>query len=194
MQAWGKGPVGSGYFCAHETGTAYFPAAIAAIQAGGMGLMSGMVLVSGLIQIAVSRMVHRLRILFPSEIIGLIIVMMAFTYISYSMSSFWGVGVGSQPVVIGDTGGLWVGFATLVVIVALYVWGGKKMREYAILAGIATGYASAWLTGVLTTEQLERVAAVPLFTIPSLHGGWQFDWQLLPFLYGGGLFVPASLR
>ena len=29
LQAWRKGPIGSGYFCAHETGTAYFPAVIA---------------------------------------------------------------------------------------------------------------------------------------------------------------------
>ena len=41
FQAWGKGPVGSGYFCAHETGTAYFPAVIATIQSGGLGLRDG---------------------------------------------------------------------------------------------------------------------------------------------------------
>lgn len=180
LQAWRKGPVGSGYFCAHETGTAYFPAVIAAIQSGGIGLMSGMVMASGVVQMAVSRVVHRLRFLFPTEIIGLIIVMMAFTYISYSMTSFWGVGAGGHHAVVGDGMSLAVGFVTLLVIVSLYVWGGKKLREYAILAGIAIGYASAWLTGVLTEEQLNHVAAAPLITVPSLYGGWKFDWQLFP--------------
>ena len=179
LQALRKGPVGSGYFCAHETGTAYFPAVIAAIHAGGIGLMSGMVFVSGLVQLIVSRVVHRLRVLFPTEIIGLIIVMMAFSYISYSMTSFWGVGSGSHQIIVGSNG-LLVGFTTLMVIVALYVWGGKKLREYAILAGIAFGYASAWLTGVMTTEHLARVAAAPVITVPHLSGGWSFDWKLFP--------------
>ena len=31
LQAWRNGPVGSGYFCAHETGTPYFPASIMAV-------------------------------------------------------------------------------------------------------------------------------------------------------------------
>lgn len=178
LQALRKGPIGSGYFCAHETGTAYFPAVIAAIQAGGMGLMSGMVLAAGLVQLAVSRVVHRLRILFPSEIIGLIIVMMAFSYISYSMTSFWGVSGHHHAAATGN--GLLVGFLTLLVIVALYIWGNKRLREYAVLAGIAVGYASAWITGVMTPEQLLRVVQAPVITIPGIHGGWKFDWEFMP--------------
>ena len=154
FQAWGKGPVGSGYFCAHETGTAYFPAVIATIQSGGIGLMSGLVLVSGLIQMLISRVIHRLRVLFPSEIIGLIIVMMAFSYISYSMSALWGVSGSGHGDVTTTPEALFVGFFTLLVIVSLYIWGGQKLREYAILAGIVVGYASAYATGVMDPEKL----------------------------------------
>ena len=187
LQALRKGPVGSGYFCAHETGTAYFPAVIAAIQSGGLGLMSGLVLVSGLIQMLISRVIHRLRVLFPSEIIGLIIVMMAFSYISYSMTSFWGVGSGQHSTVAATPEALFVGFFTLMVIVSLYIWGGKKLREYAILAGIAVGYASAYATGVLGPEKLARVAEAPMVTFPNIQGGWSFDIKFLP------AFIVAAL-
>jgi NCS2 family nucleobase:cation symporter-2 len=187
LQAWGKGPVGSGYFCAHETGTAYFPAVIMAIQTGGIGLMSGLVLISGLIEMLVSRVIHRLRVLFPSEIIGLIIVMMAFSYISYSMTSFWGVGAGSHSSAVATPEAVFVGFFTLLVIVSLYIWGGNKLREYAILAGIIVGYASAYAMGVLESSQLARVAAAPVLTVPNIQGGWSFDVKLLP------AFIVAAL-
>ncbi len=187
LQALRKGPVGSGYFCAHETGTAYFPAVIAAIQSGGLGLMSGLVFVSGLIQMLISRVIHRLRILFPAEIIGLIIVMMAFSYISYSMKAFWGVGDAQHSAVAATREALFVGFFTLLVIVSLYIWGGKKLREYAILAGIVVGYASAYATGVLGSGQLARVASAPVLTFPNIQGGWSFDIKLLP------AFIVAAL-
>ena len=187
FQALGKGPVGSGYFCAHETGTAYFPAVIATIQSGGIGLMSGMVFVSGLIQMLVSRVIHRLRVLFPSEIIGLIIVMMAFSYISYSMSALWGVSGSGHSAVTTTPEALFVGFFTLLVIVSLYIWGGKRLREYAILAGIIVGYASAYATGVMDSEKLARVAAAPMMTFPNIHGGWNFDIKFLP------AFIVAAL-
>jgi len=180
LQAWRKGPVGSGYFCAHETGTAYFPAVIATIQAGGIGLMSGMILASGVLQMLFSRLVHRLRVLFPSEIIGLIIVMMAFSYIGYGMKAFWGVG-GEHHVTTSTTPeAITVGFFTLLVIISLYIWGGKRMREYAILAGMAVGYVGAWVTGVIDNAAIARVAAAPVFTFPNIQGGWAFDIRFLP--------------
>lgn len=180
LQALGKGPVGSGYFCAHETGTAYFPSVIAAIQAGGIGLMSGMVLVSGILQMLFSRIIHRLRVLFPSEIIGLIIVMMAFSYISYGMTAFWGVGGEHHTPVTTTSEALWVGFFTLLVIVSFYIWGGKRMRQYAILAGMAVGYAGAWSTGVITAADLARLAEAPVLTFPRIYGDWAFDVKFLP--------------
>ena len=180
LQAWRKGPIGSGYFCAHETGTAYFPAVIATIQAGGIGLMSGMVLLSGLLQMLFSRLVHRLRILFPSEIIGLIIVMMAFSYIGYGMKAFWGVSGEHHKAVPTTPEAIAVGFFTLLVIISLYIWGGKRMREYAILAGMAVGYAGAWFFGVIDSASIARVAAAPVFTFPNIQGGWSFDLRFLP--------------
>ena len=187
LQALRKGPVGSGYFCAHETGTAYFPAVIAAIQSGGLGLMSGLVLASGLVQMVISRVIHRLRVLFPSEIIGLIIVMMAFSYISYSMTAFWGVGSAHSQAVAATPEALFVGFFTLMVIVSLYIWGGKKLREYAILAGMAVGYISAYATGVLGADKLARVSDAPFLTFPNIQGGWSFDIAFMP------AFIVAAL-
>ena len=60
LQAYGKKSVGSGYFCAHETGAPYFPVSVMAVQAGGIPLLCGMTVITGVFQALFSRVVHRL--------------------------------------------------------------------------------------------------------------------------------------
>ncbi|MDR7868129.1 MAG: solute carrier family 23 protein [Sporomusaceae bacterium] len=176
LQALGKGPIGSGYFCAHETGTAYFPAAIMAIKAGGFPLLCGMTVVAGVFQMLLSRLVKKMRILFPPEIIGLIITMMAFMYIGYSVPYFFGLH--ESPVERRDdyiTSGV-----TLVLVIAMYIWGNQRLREYALLIGIAVGYVVSFLSGGLDGSHFNKVYDAPLFALPTVsHGGWSFDGTIL---------------
>ena len=180
LQAWRNNSVGSGYFCAHETGTPYFPASIMAVQAGGFPLMCGMTLFAGVFQSFLSRIIHRLRILFPVEITGLIVTLMSITFITYALPNFIGLdahGNGSLPVSL-------LSVSALGLIIGMHIWGSKRMREYSIIAGIVFGYLGSYVFGLLPADKVEKFLNAPWIALPSLdHVGLAFDSSLvLPFV------------
>ena len=180
LQAWRNNSVGSGYFCAHETGTPYFPASIMAVQAGGFPLMCGMTLFAGVFQSFLSRIIHRLRILFPVEITGLIVTLMSITFITYALPNFIGLdaqGNGSLPVSL-------LSVSALGLIIGMHIWGSKRMREYSIIAGIIFGYLGSYVFGLLPADKVEKFLNAPWIALPSLdHVGIAFDSTLvLPFV------------
>ena len=180
LQAWRNGSVGSGYFCAHETGTPYFPASIMAVQTGGFPLMCGMTLFAGVFQSFLSRIIHRLRILFPVEITGLIVTLMSITFITYALPNFIGLdaqGNGSLPVSL-------LSVSALGLIIGMHIWGSKRMREYSIIAGIIFGYLGSYVFGLLPADKVEKFLNAPWIALPSLdHVGIAFDSTLvLPFV------------
>ena len=180
LQAWRNDSVGSGYFCAHETGTPYFPASVIAVQTGGFPLMCGMTLFAGIFQSFLSRIIHRLRILFPVEITGLIVTLMAITFITYALPNFIGLdeqGRGSLPVSL-------LSVSALGVIIGMHIWGSKRMREYSIIAGIVFGYLGSYMFGLLPADKVEKFLSAPWIALPSFdHVGLAFDTSLvLPFI------------
>ena len=73
-QALRRGPAGSGYLCPQVCGPSYLTASILAAKTGGLSLVFGMTLLTGVFEAAFSR-VLRLQFLFPAEVIGLIVAM-----------------------------------------------------------------------------------------------------------------------
>ncbi|MBP2627129.1 MAG: UraA [Firmicutes bacterium] len=173
VQSYNKGSIGSGYFCAHETNALFFPVSVLAAKSGGFHLMLGMTVLAGACQVLLSRVIHKMRVLFPVEIMGLIIIMVPISLIKYSVFSF----VGGGPKA-------WVACTTLVVIMIIHVWGKKIIRQYSIVIGIIVGFLVSYGTGILTNEQLQKITAAPIIAFPSMgHVGWSFDMNLLfPFL------------
>lgn len=178
MQACDKGTVGSGYLCPQETNALLFPVAVLAAKKGGIHLMLGMTVLSGAFQAILSRVIHKMRVLFPVEITGLIITMLPISLIKYSFFSFVGNGKGNDGLEA------LVAFTTLGVIMVMHVWGNERMRQYSIVAGIIVGFLTSYFTGVLTAEHLSKIAQAPIIAFPSInHIGWSFDIDLLiPFL------------
>jgi len=64
--------IGSGFLCPSFAALFFILPSTAAYALGGLGLMSAMTATSGVIQVAVSRFIGRLRFLFPSEVTGLV--------------------------------------------------------------------------------------------------------------------------
>ena len=180
LQAYGRKSLGSGYFCAHETGAPYFPVSVMAVQTGGIPLLCGMTVVTGIFQTLLSRIIHRLRILFPVEITGLIVTLMAIIFITYAIPNFIGLDAAghSNPQVF------LLSSLTLAIIVAMHIWGNRRLREYSIIVGILFGYGAAFALDMISPEQLAKFHDTPWFAMPSLsHVGFRFDPALLaPFL------------
>lgn len=180
LQSLRSGPVGSGYLCPQVTGPAYLPASVAAGGSGGLMLVMGMTMVAGLFEGLLSRVVKRLQFLFPTEVTGLIVTMVALSVIRLASLSLLGMQTMDD---VPDDRAAVTGFATLAVMIALNVWSKGKLKLFGILAGIAFGYGLAAALGILGTEALAELASQPLLWMPlSQHPGWSFDWKLvLPF-------------
>lgn len=65
LQRFGRGGVGSGFLCPPIFAAPHLPAAVLAIQAGGLPLMFGMTIFAGLVEVTVSRLFRPLRPFFP---------------------------------------------------------------------------------------------------------------------------------
>jgi xanthine permease XanP len=65
LQACANRPIGSGYLCPLSIGPAYIGASILAGKLGGLPMLFGLAAFSGLFEALLSRLVQRLRVLFP---------------------------------------------------------------------------------------------------------------------------------
>jgi NCS2 family nucleobase:cation symporter-2 len=75
LQASPRGPVGAHFLCPPVFTATYLAPSLLAARTGGLSLVLGMTAFGGLVEIALSRALRRLRPYFPSEISGVVVVM-----------------------------------------------------------------------------------------------------------------------
>lgn len=180
LQAWKwRGIIGSGYLCPCICGPSYISASILALQTGGLSLLFGMTAVTGLFQIAISRVISRLRLLFPVEVTGVVVTMVGITMIPYAIPAFFGT---SDTNVINPTVVL-ISLITFGIISGFTIWGKGWTRLFPALIGCIIGYILSILTGVAGDDTLGKLATTPLFGVPDLsYFGFSFNpFLLLPF-------------
>jgi len=83
--------IGSGYLCPNLCGPSYLTASLHAAWIGGIPLMRGMVLFSGLIEMGLAPMVKKLKFMFPPIIVGLVVAMVGVSVVSIAAGNFFGV-------------------------------------------------------------------------------------------------------
>lgn len=181
LQGLNRGPVGSGYLCPTLNGPAFLSASLLAGKAGGLPLIFGMTLAAGLFEGLFSRVVTRLRALFPAEVTGTIVTMVGVEVIPFAVKRFFGVDSTHAAL---DPVAFTVAALTLFTMMGLTVWGKGTLRLYSVLVGVAVGYAAAFATGQLHGAHFQQIAQTPLFHVPSFGAyGLAFDWGLLvPFM------------
>ena len=185
LQALTKGPVGSGYLCPFSSGPSYILASITGGKLGGLPLVFGSTIVSGIFEGLLSRILPRLRPLFPPEVTGLVVTMVGTGLIALACPRF----LGSSQAASGlDGRAVTVASLTLAVMVAPTVWSKGKLRLYPVLIGLGVGYLTAYKVGVLNVSRLDAALDPPLFSFPETAvARWAFDLSVLP------VFLIASL-
>ena len=185
LQALTKGPVGSGYLCPFSSGPSYISASITGGKLGGLPLVFGSTIVSGIFEGLLSRILPRLRPLFPPEVTGLVVTMVGTGLIALACPRF----LGSSQAASGlDGRAVTVASLTLAVMVAPTVWSKGKLRLYPVLIGLGVGYLTAYKVGVLNVSRLDAALDPPLFSFPETAvARWAFDLSVLP------VFLIASL-
>jgi NCS2 family nucleobase:cation symporter-2 len=181
LQTLRHGRIGSGYLCLEQAGPAYVPVSILAVKAGGLPLLAGMTLVSGLFGVVLSRLMGRLRPLFSAEVTGTIVMMVGLALIPVAVSRFLGIAESGGVI---DALSVSIASITFFVMVGVTVWGSSRLRLFGVLIGIGVGSICAYASGLVTDEHLHSLEQASLLALPSLTGeGWSFSGALLvPFL------------
>ena len=181
LQALNKKGVGSGYFAPSVCEPAYISASVMAAKIGGLPLVLGMTALSGLFEIVLSRVVHRLRRIFTPEVMGLVVTMVGISVIPVATRNFLGI-VGDSTNINPDV--LIVSMITLSTMVAITVWSKGKLRLFSVIIGMITGYVVSYLTGLMPAAHLRQIFDKPLLAFPDMTMlSWSFDASLIiPFL------------
>jgi xanthine permease XanP len=181
LQAMKKGALGSGYLCPSLCGPSYISASLLAASTGGLHLLFGMTAFVGAVEMFISRFMHKLRFLFPSEVTGTVVALVGIVVIPLAIKNLVGIGAEDAEITAPE---VWTGLLTLIILIALNVFGGKKLRLYTVLIGMVIGYIIAAFFGIIPREDIQKLLHSSWFSIPYIrHMGWAFDASLIiPFI------------
>jgi NCS2 family nucleobase:cation symporter-2 len=176
-----RGVLGSGYFCPLTSSLIFLPPSILAVQTGGYPLLFGMVATAGILLSLMSRVLDRLRVLFPPEVTGLMVAMAGLQLIRVGCPRFVGY---NGPGSVLELRALVVGAVTLIVMVGATVWNKGKLHALPMLMGLSAGYILALGSGVLPWTQFVHELNEPWINFPHrVVSGLNFRFSLLaPFL------------
>ena len=183
LQALGKGPMGSGYLCPNLCGPSFLAVSMQAVWLGGLPLMHGMTLLAGMAEALFSRVVHRLRFLFPNQVTGVVVLMVGVALIPLGSSKFLGINISGDPIdpVRTAAAGL-----TLLVMIGVNIWTRGRLRLYSVLLGMVVAYLASSLLGILDQDDWQLIRQAPWFALPGRGMPlfrYAFDWTLVvPFL------------
>jgi len=132
VQAFRWGVLGSGYLCPNLCGPNFFIASMEAAWLGGLPLMRGMTIAAGLVEAVFARVIHRLRSLFPPEITGLVVLMVAVGIIPLGASKSLGINYEGEPI---RGVNLLVAALTVLIMVGINFRDRSRLKLYSVLVG-----------------------------------------------------------
>ncbi|MEA3544613.1 MAG: solute carrier family 23 protein, partial [Thermodesulfobacteriota bacterium] len=181
LQSLKKGPVGSGYLCPGVCGPSYFAASLLAAKTGGLSLVFGMTAIAALFEGILAKVMRHLRILFPAEVTGLIVLMVGLTVVKIASINFFGINDSMSTFSLPS---FYTALVTLAIMVGLNVWSKGKLKLFCALIGMVAGYILSIVFGILAISELTELTNIPIVALPFAgHPGWSFDISLLlPFL------------
>jgi xanthine permease XanP len=175
---------GFGHLTPAAVVSSFVAPSMVAMEAGGLKLLAGMLLVTGLVVVFLSRLLHRWRALFPPEVVGLIAFMVGASQVSLALSRFLGMNRGATVL---DPHYLLVASITLGLLASLTVWGKGRVRLFSSSITLVAGYMIANAFGFIHADQWAQMAHARMLDIPRIHPpGLAFNsGLLLPFIVLG---------
>jgi xanthine permease XanP len=169
--------IGSGYLVPTAPTAIYFAPSLVAAKIGGLPLVFAMTVFAGVVEMAVSQLLTRLRAIFPPEVAGTVVFLVGMSIVVVGVRNLVSPTAGQLP----DANHWYVAVMTFVVMVGFTIWGSPLLKTSAVLLGIVAGYG---LDFVLHSFRLSRAAdfsAVPLVGLPGFgHLEYGFDSVVLP--------------
>jgi NCS2 family nucleobase:cation symporter-2 len=171
--------IGSGYLCPNLCGPNFFSASASAAWLGGLPLMRGMTIVAGLFQVVFARFIPRLAFLFPTEITGLVVMMVGVSLIPVGTSKFMHINYAGEPINLTS---MMIAAVTLLLMAGMNVWGSPRVRLYGVLLGMIAGYVLSYSFGLMPATEYANVGKADWIGLPQFDGmmNFAFEWSLLP--------------
>jgi xanthine permease XanP len=180
--------VGSGFLAIQTANPIFLPLSLEAVRLGGLGLLAGLMAMTGVVQIVVAHVFYRLRSVFSAEVCGVVIMMLGISLVGAAATRCTGYGLAGAVV----PHHLAIAGITLGLIIGVTVWAKGSLRLFAVGIGIAAGYLASWALGVVTPESFASLSHTPMLAFPLFElPDYRFSLSLLiPFLITG---IVASL-
>ena len=157
----------------------YIPLAIAAGQLSGPGGIAMLVALAGVIQFAFGSIVRKLRVFFPPEVCGVVVIMLGVSLLPGTLRGIVSQSV-EMPLLHVEMTGLAVAVLTLAVASASSVWLTGMWRYFSLLFGCLAGLILAYVTGIWEFGKATSGLDVPTIAFPSIHlPGFHFDPALI---------------
>jgi xanthine permease XanP len=190
LQCLPRGPIGSGFLAPPIFSAIFLAPSVLAAQIGGMPLVFGMTLFAGIVEVVVGFAIKRLRLVITPVLSGLTVFVVGL--------ELGVVGIGETLDVTHEalpTFPLHVAVAalTLLVPIALSIWGRGSLKLLCSLFGLTTGMIAAALIGLLGPGVAGLSGHPSWVALPRpaiLHV--EFDLRLVPAFLAAG--IAAALR
>lgn len=170
--------IGSGNQSMSVADSAALSACILAAEAGGVPLVLGMTIFSGVLRFILGSFTYKLRRFFPAEVTGTMIFILGINLVPTALKNF----LGSASDGVYDYRHLLVAVLTLLFMLSctLFI---KPLKPYTALLGIVFGFLLSAVTGVFRLSDMEQISdqlvALPVYSELS----YSFDVSvLIPFV------------
>lgn len=171
--------IGSGYQGMSASDSAALSACILAAEIGGVPLVLGMTIFSGVLRIVLGSFTFKLRKFFPAEVTGTMIFILGINLVPTALKNFLpAVTAGAY-----DPMHLLVSVLTMLfmLVCTLFI---KALKPYTALLGILFGFIISAVTGVFDLASLSLIHDQPALALPIYSGlAYSFDFKvLIPFI------------
>lgn len=179
LQTMGSRYLGSGYQSLSVSNSAALSASILAAQVGGIPLLLGMTIFSGLVRFVLSFFIFPFRKLFPTEVTGTMVFILGINLVPTALENF----LGSAAMGVYNPMHLVVAVLTLLFMLSCSVFF-KRLKPYTTLLGIVFGFLLSAVTGIFDISGFRTVWEQPLLSLPVYTElEYRFDFNMLiPFL------------
>jgi NCS2 family nucleobase:cation symporter-2 len=171
--------LGCGYQSMSVSDSAALAACLLAAEIGGVSLVLGMIVFSGVLKLLMSGFTFRMRKFFPAEVTGTMIFILGINIIPSAFKNFLGTSVNGTY----DYMHLTVAVVTLIFMLActLFI---KPLKPYTALLGIGFGFLMAIVTGVFDVSSFAQLSNSSLIALPIyMDLSYSFDYRaLVPFI------------
>ena len=163
-------PFGSGALAIYIPSPLMLPTIIQAGITGGLSLIAGITMLMGVTTLLMSRLVRRLRVLFPAEVCGVVMVMLGVAIASPALKAATGASFTPEGQVLGMDGRhMLVAAGTLAGITMITVFARGPAKLFAIAIGLVAGALLSLAVGVFDEKSLARLDAAGWLGWPHLE-------------------------